>query len=141
MWKQIFTDNNHLNPDPESIKKEWKSIQENEEKLKSQIMDLKIRESALVIRLSQKEQEIHTLVVQNQDLKSRLIPNELNQTRTIMLNPSVNLAFQRMKEEVHEYEKKMKESQEDQRWLIASRTLTCLATSASASLRRLQGLL
>jgi predicted RNase H-like nuclease (RuvC/YqgF family) len=65
-WRQCFSENNTvaaLPPDPERVKREWKELQENDEKLKNQLTEIKLRESALIIRLSQREQDVLDLTV------------------------------------------------------------------------------
>jgi predicted RNase H-like nuclease (RuvC/YqgF family) len=57
-YRQSLPGNGSVPIETERLKHELKEHQENNEKLKTQISDLKLRESALVIRLSQKEQEI-----------------------------------------------------------------------------------
>jgi chromosome segregation ATPase len=62
-YRQCFNECGFALIDPERVKREWKELQENNAKLKNQISDLKLRESALVIRLSQREQEVIELTV------------------------------------------------------------------------------
>jgi chromosome segregation ATPase len=109
-WRQCFSECGAT--EPEHLKREWKDLQQNDEKLKSQIADLKLRESALVIRLSQKEKEISDLTSQLADLRRSLLP-EVKEVRTILLDPMVNLQVQRMRDELAETEKRLKETQEE----------------------------
>jgi len=96
-----------------SLRAEIEQFKSNEGKLKHQLTDLRKRESALVLRLSTKEQEIHELQSQVSDLRQTLNTTGLLQARQTLLDPAVNQQFQKMKEELEEAEKKLKHSKEE----------------------------
>eukprot|EP01116_Phalansterium_solitarium_P020554 TRINITY_DN6108_c1_g1_i1.p1 TRINITY_DN6108_c1_g1~~TRINITY_DN6108_c1_g1_i1.p1 ORF type:complete len:226 (-),score=79.13 TRINITY_DN6108_c1_g1_i1:195-872(-) len=75
--------------------------------------DLKKRESALVMRLSTKEQEIHELQSQVSDLKQSISVSGNQQMRQTLLDPAVNLLIMKMKEELEQTQKKLAEAQEE----------------------------
>jgi len=89
------------------------TLKSSEQKLKHSISELKKRESTLVMRLSTKESEIHELQSQLSDLRQSLSVSALSQMRQALLDPAVNLQFQKMKEEIEENEKKTKQLQEE----------------------------
>jgi len=81
-------------------------------KLKKQVGDLKLHESALVMRLMTKEQEIHRLQTELQDMKSQFTRTH-KEMREVMLDRTLNMLFQRMKEQLKDIKQKLKQNQED----------------------------
>jgi len=94
---------------------------------------LKLHESALVMRLSTKEQEIHRLQTELQDLKSCFTRTH-KEMREIMLDRSVNMLFQRMKDQLKETKEKLKQSQED----LSAATFTRESQSGRLLLNRIR---
>jgi len=81
-------------------------------KLKKQVNDLKLHESALIIRLSTKEQELNQMQTELQDMKKSMTPTQI-ELRNMMLDPTVNILFARMKDQLSDVNHKLKLSQED----------------------------
>jgi len=99
-------------PTPALVKIEWEKKLGELKRSKKQVNDLKLHESALVMRLSTKEQEIHRLQTELQDMKS-CFTRTYKEMREIMLDRSVNMLFQRMKDQLKVTNSKLKQSQED----------------------------
>uniref|UniRef100_A0A6B2LGX3 Uncharacterized protein n=1 Tax=Arcella intermedia TaxID=1963864 RepID=A0A6B2LGX3_9EUKA len=99
-------------PTPALVKLEWEKKNLELKKLKKQVSDLKLHESALVTRITTKEQEIHRLQTELQDMKNSVVRPQ-KEMRDIMLDRSVNMLFQRMRDQLKETKEKLKQSQED----------------------------
>jgi len=97
---------------PETVKVEWERSIGEVARLKQSISDMKNHESALVIRLASKEQEIQQLHAEVLELKKALTPVHTS-LRAATLDPTVNTLFQRMKDELDGTKQKLKQSQED----------------------------
>eukprot|EP00117_Sycon_ciliatum_P028065 scpid77771/ scgid22643/ Pre-mRNA-splicing regulator WTAP; Female-lethal(2)D homolog; WT1-associated protein; Wilms tumor 1-associating protein len=70
------------------------------------------RESVLVMRLAAKEQEIQELLPQIHELKASQLPS-VQQLRSALLDPAVNLLFQRLTAELNETKEKLSQAQDD----------------------------
>jgi len=99
-------------PTPEQVKAEWEKRAAELKKLKKQTEDLKLHESVLVMRLSTKEQEIHKLQTELQDLRAQFTKPH-KELREVMLDQSLNSLFQGMKEQLKEVNKKLEQTKED----------------------------
>ncbi|EDO46685.1 predicted protein [Nematostella vectensis] len=87
-------------------------LRESEEKLKQQQQESTRRENVLVMRLATKEHEVQDLLTQIHDLKQAQNPSTV-QMRSTLLDPAVNLLFQRMKTELDEAKVKLEQAQND----------------------------
>jgi len=102
-------------------------------RLKKQVNDLKLHESALVMRLYTKEQEIHRLQTELQDMKSCFTSTH-KEMREVMLDRTLNILFQRMKDQLKDTKEKLKQSQED----LGAATFTHLSTYGRQLLNRIR---
>jgi len=91
---------------------ELSNLRNSESQLKSQLQDVRKRENVLVLKLAAKEQEVNEYRNHIQMLKTASTPSVM-QLKSLLLDPAVNLMFQRMKTEVKDAKKKEKEAQED----------------------------
>ncbi|GAB6030988.1 hypothetical protein CHUAL_007810 [Chamberlinius hualienensis] len=87
-------------------------LRESEEKMKQQQLEATRRENVLVMRLTTKEQEMQEYANQIQELKQAQIPG-MTQLRSTLLDPAVNLMFERMKKELDATKAKLEETQND----------------------------
>lgn len=87
-------------------------IKELEEKLHKQQKDAARRENTLVHRLTTKEQELQDYLNQIQEMKQAQTQNTA-QLRSLLLDPAVNLVFQRMAKEMDESQEKLKQTQNE----------------------------
>ncbi|XP_015756104.1 PREDICTED: pre-mRNA-splicing regulator WTAP-like isoform X2 [Acropora digitifera] len=85
---------------------------ETGEKLKQQQQESTRRENVLVMRLATKEQEMQDLLTQIHDLKQAQNPSSI-QLRSTLLDPAVNLLFQRMKTDLDSEKGKLEQAQND----------------------------
>ncbi|XP_021360342.1 pre-mRNA-splicing regulator WTAP-like isoform X1 [Mizuhopecten yessoensis] len=85
---------------------------ELEEKMKQQLRDNMRRESTLVHRLATKEQELQDYINQIAEMKQAQTQNSA-QLRSMLLDPAVNLVFQRMTKEMDESQEKLKQTQNE----------------------------
>lgn len=98
------------------LAEEMSDLRNSESQLKSQLQDVKKRENVLILKLAAKEQEANEYRTHIQMLKTSSTPS-VTQLKSLLLDPAVNLMFQRMKTEVKEAKKKEKESHDDlQAW-------------------------
>jgi hypothetical protein len=95
-----------------SASEELAGLRESEEKLKSQQIEATRRENVLVLRLTTKEQEMADFVNQIQELKQAQNPSTA-QLRSMLLDPAINLMFQRMKKEMDICKEKLEQAQND----------------------------
>jgi len=101
----------HLSDRPGSGQ-ELASLRNSEAQLKTQLSEVKKRENVMVLKLAAKEQEVNEYRNHIQLLKTSSTPS-VTQLKSLLLDPAVNLMFQRMKQEVKDAKKKEKEAQED----------------------------
>eukprot|EP00794_Sanderia_malayensis_P000037 gene37-628_t len=83
-----------------------------DEKLKLQQQESTRRENVLVMRLATKEQEMQELLTQIHELKQSQNPST-NQLKSTLLDPSVNLLFEKMKSELGDTKEKLEQAQND----------------------------
>lgn len=88
------------------------SLRESEEKLKQQQSEATRRENILVMRLTSKEQDMQELLNQIKELQQAQNPSAA-QLRSMLLDPAINLMFQRMKKEMEVAKEKMEQAQND----------------------------
>ncbi|XP_061097295.1 pre-mRNA-splicing regulator WTAP [Conger conger] len=88
------------------------SLKESEEKLKQQQQESARRENILVMRLATKEQEMQECTTQIQYLKQVQQPSTA-QLRTSMVDPSINLFFLKMKNELEQTKDKLEQAQNE----------------------------
>ncbi|XP_070189055.1 pre-mRNA-splicing regulator WTAP-like isoform X2 [Littorina saxatilis] len=79
---------------------------------KQQNQDASRRENTLVLRLTNKEQELQDCMNQIAEMKSSQSQNSA-QLRSLLLDPAVNLVFQRMAKEMDDCKEKLKQSQNE----------------------------
>lgn len=88
------------------------SLRESEEKLKQQQLEATRRENILVMRLTTKEQEMQEYASQIQELKQAQIPS-VAQLRSALLDPAVNLMFEKMRKEMDTVKARLEETQNE----------------------------
>ncbi|KAM7306800.1 pre-mRNA-splicing regulator WTAP [Ixodes scapularis] len=89
-------------------------LRESEEKLKQQQLEATRRENVLVMRLTTKEQEMQECAHQIQELKGGgAAGGWTRQLRAALLDPAVNLLFERMKREVDSMRSRLQETQNE----------------------------
>jgi len=93
-------------------KSEGLSTSDIDEKLKLQQQESTRRENVLVMRLATKEQEMQELLAQIQELKQSQTP-ATSQLKSTLLDPSVNLLFEKMKTELGDTKEKLEQAQND----------------------------
>ncbi|KAF8778748.1 Pre-mRNA-splicing regulator WTAP like protein [Argiope bruennichi] len=91
---------------------ELMSLRESEEKLKQQQLDASRRENILVMRLTTKEHEMQEFAGQIQELKQAQVPT-IAQLRSALLDPAVNLLFERMRKEIEALKARLEETQNE----------------------------
>lgn len=105
-WRQQDKYIDSLEDKIEQLKDQTKS------KLESQNQDSTRRENILIMRLASKEQEAHDMIHQIQELKRSLAPSTSN-LRTTLLDPCVNLLFQKMQSQIKELQGKLEKAEEE----------------------------
>ncbi|CAN7987988.1 unnamed protein product, partial [Ixodes hexagonus] len=89
-------------------------LRESEEKLKQQQLEANRRENVLVMRLTTKEQEMQECAHQIQELKGGgAAGGWTRQLRAALLDPAVNVLFERMKREVDSMRSRLQETQNE----------------------------
>ncbi|CAG2107337.1 unnamed protein product [Medioppia subpectinata] len=88
------------------------SLRESEEKLKQQQLEANRRENVLVMRLTTKEQEMQEYLNQIQELKQSQVPST-GQLQSVLIDPAINLMFDKMKREVDSSRAKVDEMQNE----------------------------
>lgn len=100
-------------------------MQQSEQRWKNQQIENKKRESAFLLRLNSKEQEIHELQVfrlhsecklknQVHDLRHSINGSIVQHVKTnLHIDPLINLHIQKLRDELDENEKKLKITQEE----------------------------
>ncbi|XP_076057851.1 pre-mRNA-splicing regulator WTAP-like isoform X1 [Oratosquilla oratoria] len=90
---------------------ELRRVKENEEKLRGQLAEAQRKEQYLIMRLSCKEHELQDLAAQIQELKSPL--GGVAGLKHCLLDPAVNLLFERLKRDLDSARAKMEETQNE----------------------------
>lgn len=85
---------------------------EDEIKSKSVNIETARREHHLVMRLTNKEQELQDCMNQMSEMKQAQTQNTA-QLRSMLLDPAINLVFQRMAREMDEHKEKLKQKQNE----------------------------
>ncbi|PVD29073.1 hypothetical protein C0Q70_11670 [Pomacea canaliculata] len=83
-----------------------------DDKLKQQPTESSRRENTLVLRLTNKEQELQDCMNQITEMKAAQTQNSA-QLRSLLLDPAVNLVFQRMAKEMEDCKEKLKQTQNE----------------------------
>jgi len=89
-----------------------KSGESSNEKLKLQQQEATRRENVLLMRLATKEQEMQELLSQIQELKQTQAPST-SQLQSMLIDPAVNLLFEKMKTELTETKDRLDQAQND----------------------------
>ncbi|KAL5267154.1 hypothetical protein ACHWQZ_G004255 [Mnemiopsis leidyi] len=105
-WRQQDKYIDYLEDKLDQLKDQSKS------KLDSQNQDSTRRENILIMRLASKEQEAQDMLNQIQELKRSLAPSTSN-LRTTLLDPCVNLLFQKMQSQIKELQSKLSKAEEE----------------------------
>ena len=87
-------------------------LQRANAELREQLKEAKKRESELVVRLTRKERDIFNLEAYIKELMESS-EKKMLQMRTTFMDPLVNENFQRLQDQIAEYEKKLVTAQED----------------------------
>lgn len=85
---------------------------EADDKLKQQSTGSSRRENTLVMRLTNKEQELQDCLNQVAEMKTAQTQNSA-QLRSLLLDPAVNLVFQRMAKDMEDCKEKLKQTQNE----------------------------
>ncbi|EFJ13878.1 hypothetical protein SELMODRAFT_446134 [Selaginella moellendorffii] len=116
-WRNLFQSGESILPenstsDPRLILDHIKSLQASQARVKDQLASSRRKETAMLIHLSNKEQEIAEMKTLVHDLKLSLRPPTL-QSRRLLLDPAIHVEFTRMKKELEIAEKKAKDLTDD----------------------------
>lgn len=87
-------------------------LRESEAKLQLQVQESTRRENVLNMRLATKQQEMQDLLSQVHDLKQGQ-SQEGSQLQKMLVDPAVNIVFQRMKSQLSDYKDKLEQAQSD----------------------------
>ncbi|XP_053202741.1 putative uncharacterized protein DDB_G0282133 [Panonychus citri] len=100
-WRkqEDYIDSLEAKIDSISLRNDCNTTKELEERLKQQQIDACRRENTLVMRLTNKEQEVADLLNRIQAMRAELIPSD-SRLNSTLLDPALNLMFERMKSEV-----------------------------------------
>lgn len=90
---------------------ELHGVRENEERLKGQLAELQRKEQYHIMRLSSKEHELQDMGAQIQELKNMSVG--VGGLRNCLLDPAVNLLFERLKRDLDSARTKMEETQNE----------------------------
>ncbi|XP_042205532.1 pre-mRNA-splicing regulator WTAP-like isoform X2 [Homarus americanus] len=90
---------------------ELRSARENEERLKGQLAELQRKEQYHIMRLSCKEHELQDMGAQVQELKT--MSAGVGGLKHCLLDPAVNLLFERLKRDLDSARTKMEETQNE----------------------------
>lgn len=94
------------------LEEELQSIKESESKLKQQYVESQRRERILARRLAVKEQEMQDFASQIAELKTAQAPGQAA-LRSALLDPAVNILFQKLKNELQQTKAKLEETQNE----------------------------
>lgn len=87
-------------------------LKESESKLQQQVEEFTRRENVLKMRLATKQQELQELMSQVHELKQAQT-TEGSQLHRMLVDPAVNLVFERMKRQLSDYKEKLEQAQSD----------------------------
>ncbi|CAH1799092.1 unnamed protein product [Owenia fusiformis] len=91
---------------------EFMALRDSEEKLRQQQIEATRRENVLVMRLTTKEREMQDYANQLSEL-TKAQNTSPSQLRSMLLDPAINLMFQRMKKEMDNSRDKLEQAQKD----------------------------
>ena len=91
---------------------ECQSLRENNMKIKQQLVDSQRRERLMMRRLAAKEQELLDYVNQVAELKAVQTPGQ-SALKAAMLDPAVNVLFQKLKQELQATQARLEETQNE----------------------------
>lgn len=94
------------------LEEELQSIKDSESKLKQQYVESQRRERILARRLAVKEQEMQDFASQIAELKTAQAPGQAA-LRSALLDPAVNILFQKLKCELQQTKAKLEETQNE----------------------------
>lgn len=94
------------------LEEELQSFKESESKLKQQYAESQRRERILARRLAVKEQEMQDFASQIAELKTAQAPGQAA-LRSALLDPAVNILFQKLKNELQQTKAKLEETQNE----------------------------
>lgn len=92
---------------------ELQTIRNNESRLRHQYAESQRRERILVRRLASKEQEIQDYSNQITEFKTSQVIIGQNTLKSTLLDPAVNILFQKLKNELHLTKLKLEETQNE----------------------------
>ncbi|KAG4071910.1 hypothetical protein HA402_006071 [Bradysia odoriphaga] len=95
-----------------TMEEELQSVRESESRLKQQYAESQRRERILVRRLAVKEQEIQDYAIQITELKAAQAPGP-TALRNSLLDPAVNILFQKLKDELQATRARLEETQNE----------------------------
>lgn len=111
-WKQQDSYINYLESLNSNYEEERVSGKESEEKLKTQINELSLRERVLMRRLAAKEQDMQEYAGQLSELKLSQVPGN-GALRNTLLDPAVNLLLQRLRQELADTRTRLDDTQNE----------------------------
>ncbi|XP_065073622.1 pre-mRNA-splicing regulator female-lethal(2)D [Ochlerotatus camptorhynchus] len=94
------------------LEEEVQSLKDSESKLKQQYAESQRRERILARRLAVKEQEMQDFASQIAELKTAQAPGQAA-LRSALLDPAVNILFQKLKSELQQTKAKLEETQNE----------------------------
>ncbi|XP_055620556.1 pre-mRNA-splicing regulator female-lethal(2)D [Toxorhynchites rutilus septentrionalis] len=94
------------------LEEEIQTLKESESKLKQQYVETQRRERILARRLAVKEQEMQDFASQIAELKTAQAPGQAA-LRSALLDPAVNILFQKLKAELQQTKAKLEETQNE----------------------------
>jgi len=97
---------------PETVQAKWEKTLQELNKAKQTIVELKQHESALVTRVAAREQEVQNLQAGIQEMRKAAQPQAAT-SRAVFVDPTLNILFKRMKDELDSVKQRLKQSQED----------------------------
>eukprot|EP00118_Oscarella_pearsei_P025232 m.307788 g.307788 ORF g.307788 m.307788 type:complete len:373 (+) comp42824_c0_seq1:114-1232(+) len=108
--QDAYLDYSEANHGKAVSEEEVASLRESEAKLQMQQQESTRRENVLVMRLATKEHEMQDLMSQVHELKQGQTTLQL---RSMLLDPAVNVLFQKMQAEITELKSKVTQAQDD----------------------------
>ncbi|OQR71445.1 pre-mRNA-splicing regulator WTAP-like [Tropilaelaps mercedesae] len=86
---------------------------EERQRIKNQLLEVTRRENQLVMKLTIKEQQLQELQSEVESLRARQIPQNSAQLRATLLDPAVNMLFEKMRQELDQTKAKLDETQNE----------------------------
>lgn len=94
------------------VEEELQNVRDSEARYKQQFLEAQRRERMLIRRLASKEQEMQDYATQNIELKAAQAPTQLA-LRQALLDPAVNILFQKIKAELQTTKARLEETQNE----------------------------